>query len=65
MSRPMRNGVKYIVFDFLNTKYGNVFKRPDLLLEFKAFAVTAKKSIWRYVTTNRCRSIEVTMVNII
>jgi len=41
----MRNGVKRIVFDLLNTKYGHVFKRSDLPLEFKAFAIAAKKSI--------------------
>ena len=44
--RPMQNGVKCIVFNLLNTKYGYIFKRSDLLLEFKAFAITAKKSIW-------------------
>jgi len=45
MSGPIQNGVKYIVFDLLNTKYRHVFKRSDLLLEFKAFAIAAKKSI--------------------
>ena len=55
----MRNGVKYTVFDLLDTKYGNVFKRPNLLLEFKAFALAIKKLIWRHVTTNRHRGIEV------
>ena len=45
MSRPVRNGVKYIVFDLLNIKYRNVFKRPNLLLKFKAFALAAKKLI--------------------
>jgi len=42
-----------------------VFKRSDLLLEFKAFAITAKKSIWQHVTTNRRRGVEVIMANII
>ena len=45
MSGPVRNGVKYIVFDLLNTKYRNVFKRPNLPLEFEAFTIAAKKSI--------------------
>ena len=45
MSRPVRNGVKCTVFDLFNIKYRNVFKRPDLLLEFKAFTLAAKKLI--------------------
>ena len=45
MSRPVQNGVKYIVFNLLDTKYRNVFKRPNLLLEFKAFALATKKLI--------------------
>ena len=63
MSRPMQNRVKCTVFDLFNIKYRNMFKRPDLLLEFKAFAFTVKKSIWRYVTTNRCRGVEVIMAD--
>ena len=45
MSRLIQNGVKRIVFDLLNIKYRYVFKRPNLLLEFKAFTIAAKKSI--------------------
>ena len=45
MSRLIQNGVKRTVFDLLNIKYRYVFKRPDLLLKFKAFAITTKKSI--------------------
>ena len=45
MSRPIQNRVKYIVFDLLNTKYGHIFKRLDLPLEFKAFTIITKKSI--------------------
>ena len=60
---PVRNGVKYTIFNLLDTEYGNVFKRPNLLLEFKAFAFTAKKSIWRYVTTNRRGGVEVIMAD--
>ena len=63
MFRPVRNRVKCIVFDLFNTKYRNVFKRPNLLLEFKAFAIAAKKSIWRYVMTNRYRGVEVIMAD--
>jgi len=63
--RPVRNGVKRIVFDLLNTKYRHVFKRSDLPLEFEAFAITAKKSIWRHVTTNRRRGVEVIMADIV
>jgi hypothetical protein len=59
----VRNGVKRIVFNLLNTKYGHVFKRSDLPLEFNTFAIAAKKSIWRYVTTNRRGGVEVTMVD--
>ena len=59
----MQNGVKCTVFDLLNIKYRNVFKRPNLLLEFKAFTFTAKKSIWRHVTTNRYKGIKVIMAN--
>ena len=40
-----------------------MFKRPDLLLKFKAFATAAKKSIWQHVTTNRYRSVEVIIAN--
>ena len=61
----MQNGVKRIVFNLLNTKYGHMFKRSDLPLEFKAFAIAAKKSIWRYVITNRRGGVEVMMANII
>ena len=61
----MQNGVKCIVFDLLNTKYRNVFKRPNLLLEFKAFTITAKKSIWRHIITNTRKSMEVIMADII
>ena len=63
MSGPVRNRVKYIVFDLLNIKYRNVFKRPNLLLKFKAFALAAKKLIWQYITTNRCRGVEVTIAD--
>ena len=63
MSRPVRNRVKRIVFNLLNTKYGHVFKRSDLLLEFKDFTVAAKKSIWRHVTTNRRGGVEVMMAD--
>jgi hypothetical protein len=45
ISRPIQNGVKYTVFDLFNTKYRYMFKRPDLLLKFKAFTIAAKKSI--------------------
>jgi hypothetical protein len=45
MSRPIRNGVKRIVFNLLNTKYRHVFKRSDLPLESKDFAIVTKKSI--------------------
>ena len=65
MSRPVRNGVKCIVFNLLNIKYRYVFKRPDLLLKFKAFAITAKKSIWRHVTTNKYKGMEVIMADIV
>ena len=61
--RPVRNRVKYIVFNLLNIKYGNVFKRPNLLLEFKAFALAIKKSIWRYIMTNRYKGMEVIMAD--
>ena len=44
-SGPIQNRVKRIVFNLLNTKYGHIFKRSDLLLEFKAFTITTKKSI--------------------
>ena len=36
-----------------------MFKRPNLSLEFKAFALTAKKLIWRYMIINRRGDIEV------
>jgi hypothetical protein len=62
-SGPVRNGVKRTVFDLLDTEYGNVFKRPDLPSEFEAFALAAKKSIWRHVTTNRRGGVEVTMAD--
>jgi hypothetical protein len=65
ISRLIQNGVKYIVFNFFNTKYGYVFKRPNLLLKFKAFAITAKKSIWWYITTNKYRGVKVIIANII
>ena len=45
MSGPVQNGVKRIAFNLLNTKYRHIFKRSDLLLEFKAFTIAAKKSI--------------------
>jgi hypothetical protein len=45
MFRPIQNGVKYIVFDLLDNKYGYIFKRLDLLLKFKAFTIAAKKPI--------------------
>jgi hypothetical protein len=61
----MQNGVKCIVFNLFNIKYGYVFKRPNLLLKFKAFTITAKKSIWRYITTNKCRGVEVIIADII
>jgi hypothetical protein len=61
----VRNRVKRIVFNLLNTKYRHVFKRSDLLLEFKDFAVAAKKSIWRHIITNRRRGVEVIMANAI
>ena len=64
-SGPVRNGVKRTVFDLLDTKYGHVFKRSDLPLEFEAFAVAAKKSIWRHVTTNRRGGVEVRMADVI
>jgi len=44
-SGPVRNGVKRTVFNLLNTKYKYVFKKSNILLEFKAFAIAAKKSI--------------------
>ena len=65
MSRPVRNGVKCIVFNLLNIKYRHIFKRPDLLLKFRAFTFTTKKSIWRHVTTNRCKGVEVIIADII
>ena len=61
----MQNRVKRIIFNLLNTKYRNVFKRPDLPSEFKAFALAAKKSIWRHMTINRRGGIKVTMANAI
>ena len=42
-----------------------MFKRPDLPLKFKAFAVAAKKSIWQHITTNRYKSVEVIMADVI
>ena len=45
VSRAVRNGVKRAVFDLFNTKYRNVFKRPDLPSKFEAFALTIKKLI--------------------
>jgi len=45
MSRPIQNGVKRIIFNFLNIKYRHIFKRPDLPLEFKVFTITVKKFI--------------------
>ena len=65
MSRPVRNRVKCIIFDLFNTKYGNVFKRPNLPSEFKAFAVATKKSIWRHIMINRYGGVEVTMADTI
>ena len=59
MSRPARNRVKRIVFNLLNIKYGNVFKRPNLPLEFKAFALATKKLIRQYMTINKYRGIKV------
>jgi hypothetical protein len=64
-SGPVRNGVKRTVFDLLDTKYGHVFKRSDLPLEFEAFAVAAKKSIWRHVTTNRRGGVEVRIADVV
>ena len=63
--RPVRNGVKYTVFNLLDIKYRYIFKRPDLLLKFKAFTIAAKKSIWRHVTTNRYKSVKVIIADII
>jgi len=65
VSGPIRNRVKRIVFNLLNTKYRDVFKRSDLLLEFKAFTIAAKKSIWRHVTTNKYGGVEVIIANIV
>ena len=65
MSGSIQNGVKYTVFNLLNIKYGYIFKRPDLLLKFKAFTIAAKKSIWRHITTNRYKSVEVTIADVI
>ena len=64
-SGPVRNGVRRTVFDLLDTKYGHVFKRPDLPLEFEAFAIAAKKSIWRHVTTKRRGGVEVMMADVV
>ena len=44
-SKAVQNGIKRAVFDFFNTKYRNVFKRPDLPSEFEAFILAIKKSI--------------------
>ena len=65
ISKFIQNGVKYIVFDLLDIKYGYMFKRPNLPLKFKAFAIAAKKSIWQYVMTNRCESVEVIMADVV
>ncbi len=63
MSRPIRNRVKCTVFDLFNIKYKNVFKRPNLLLEFRTFTLITKKSIWRYVIINRRGGVEVIIAN--
>jgi hypothetical protein len=42
-----------------------MFKRPNLPLKFKAFTITAKKSIYWYITTNKYRGVEATIADII
>ncbi len=59
----MRNRIKRIVFNLFNIKYRNMFKRPNLLLKFKAFALAIKKLIWQYIMINRYGGIEVIMAD--
>jgi len=40
-----------------------MFKRPNLLLKFKAFALAIKKLIWQYIMINRYGGIEVIMAD--
>ena len=61
----MWNRVKYAIFNLFDIKYGYIFKKLDLPLKFKAFAIATKKSIWQHVTTNKCKSVEVIIADII
>ena len=65
ISRPVQNGVKHTVFNLFDIKYRHVFKRLNLLLKFKAFTITTKKSIWRHVITNRYKSVEIIMADVV